>query len=331
MTMSSNSSHVLAVQKNDIHGLHVLPEIAGAEHEFVYEGRHVHISVPTVQDDWYERRSDEFASMSIETWREDGGARIPIICSIKKISVGISIDLDRNLYDLILQRNGDIPNNVRRKIDKILLEADSIRSEAYARWIDIMRWKTFNDRIGRPAHKQGSRHATIIDRLSKNILYNGSYRFTAILLREKDGVTHSEWSAVQSTLQNGDPVPLWFIFYFQGKHRQRVGDFADATINFAIACEAMVRFVFQQDFLRYSELSTGAQELIDEINIRSIINKSKKLKFWPISLNNAMRDIHALFDARNKIVHGQRSHVSREDVDKFSKASEIFIRHFDQD
>ena len=188
-----------------------------------------------------------------------------------------------------------------------LLDAlSATANDAYAYWLRVMRWKSGIGFIGEP-------HL-----ISQSLALNPEleccatdrYFWTArqgVTFPREETVSSQQWDETQSALSSGIQSPIWLDFLFDGEHRSSNRDFVGATLSLAIAFELAIRSLIA------SHLPKDAVEplvfhLIDNSNVRAIMNRIGSLSFWDDEWKAAFDtdNLQRLVQTRNDIMHSAK-------------------------
>jgi hypothetical protein len=329
--MAAHTIRPETIERFEIPGLRIHPEIAGMSHAFTIEGKQVRITLPHIPEhatkgafpSWTGNPSISYAGFKIVN-----GEHVPTVCHVDDVQLTLTAQADFDLpCDYVpTVPIPDMPDDIQQIFESLYMEHRQVAEHAFRYWRDVLRWKTLDGSLGRPpiVH-QGLKH-TVRDALADKVVFGGVIALQGFV-DSREGVDRLKWTEIQNVFDTGAQVPVWFDFLFQGEYRRELGDFTEAVINFAIACELLIRRLLTQEFPDFARISTGATEIVDEVNIRTIINKWRRMSFWSKAWQGSfdIDGLHGLMDARNKVMHRGHTALSGNDSAKYAGIARKFV------
>ena len=220
--------------------LTIVPDLVGARHDFLHQGKRVVINLPALAQVIEGRRMTD----AIESgWHWVGEEDKPQNFHVYVVHVRVR-GQEMEVPDEVLRS----PNTRWQAFDEnkqqslvSLMDALSVTAnDAYAAWLRVMRWKSGIGFIGEPYLL--SRSLARKPRLE--CCATGRHFWTAdqvLTVPREETVSSQQWEEAQSALSSGDQPPIFLDFLFDGEHRARNSDFVGATLSLAIAFESAVR------------------------------------------------------------------------------------------
>ena len=284
--------------------LTIEPSLTGAAHTFDFEEKRVSVTLPPAP----RQGREDSEVISLESWQEVNGEKVPLQYSIYEIAVVVSISDSYNLPIEMLDRPPnayDLLSDVRQQTLKSMAEAHYATGErAFDRWARTMRWKTDQWSIAR------SRVEGVETGWGSVLRQEGTDKrlwvhHNPIVIHLEASVTADQWNFVQSTLLSSEQSPIFVDLLLDAEMHLAASDIRRAIIDAAVAAETFMRSIVQRTLP--TGLGDRVREIIDEANVRRIMNKA-----FPESLallgasavdKDTMSDIHKLLDVRNKLLH----------------------------
>jgi hypothetical protein len=212
----------------------ITPELVGAKHDFIFEGRKVTLTLPNADraDVPFEQRR-----LHLYKWRSEGN--VPLEYAVYEMDIetevadSISVPeevlrLHPNQFDLLTPQE-------RAHLDKVVAEAEQCLSAAFSYWLRMIRWKSAIAYIGEPSIRyagSGQGGAVLRERATKHRMWLQPQVVSVIGSRP---VTSAEWSATQAALTAVKTPPVWFEFLFDSQMRINNNDLVGAVLSLAIA------------------------------------------------------------------------------------------------
>jgi len=268
--------------------------------------------------------------VSIKSYREENGRKIPIALSIKSVDVQVDLGEVVTLPEEVLTRQ---PNPVdllskeqQTQLDKIMNSHTDFADEAFDRWIRILRWKSGNGSIARPEiHGLDSGWGThLLDSATKQRFWRSGVTVTVYL---DHAITLQIWHDVEATIKQRQESPVYVDLMFDGIEQFKVGNLQQSVVDLAVACEAFMRTRVMQNLPK--GLSATVVKYIDEAPIRQV-----QERFFKDTLDNEQKKVlksinsrlHQLFNARNTVLHsGRKEDLTSADCQQYSEATKKLI------
>lgn len=333
--MTNSKINIISWDRFTTRNLIVSPELLGLSHEFTFKNGLAKIELPSV-DNLPKEITDESIRQShdsvltIRSYREEGGRKIPVGISVNSIDVIVSLSKTINLPSEVLTRHPNpidlLSDKQQKRLDEISKSHRDVSSGAFDRWVRILRWKSNNGSICRPEFHGGESGWSnyLLDDTTKWRFWSGPIIIPVYL---QAPITLSEWRAVEETLKLGQESPIYVDSMFDGIEQFKIGNLQQSVIYLAVACEAFMRARVMQNLPE--GLTKSVLQYIDEANIRQVQSHLFKdtLREEQISLLKSINSrLHQLFDARNIILHsGQKEDLTSADCQKYIEATKKLI------
>jgi hypothetical protein len=309
--------------------LRISPELAGKSHTFPYMGKQITVKLPSIpKNPSFSEWHGDHKIRPVGWQRTENGEHLLKACLVESVEVRVDGETDVSVPEdyLASRERADLPEATAKKLQDIIEAHDEITAHAFTHWRDVMRSKTLDGSLGRAVTSWQARHPIVWDSLTNRYVYTGIIKMGGVF-DSSDGMKDAQWTEIEALLAAGARMPVWFDFLFQGEYRNHLGDRVEAVVNFAIACELLIRRLFLQEMPNFGHISQGAMEVIDEVNVRAIMNKWPRMAFWSSSWQSSFaRDaLQKLLDTRNKVVHRGHRVISDEERAKFAKVARQFV------
>jgi len=268
--------------------------------------------------------------VTIKSYREEAGCKLPLAVSVKSVDVQVDLDEVVTLPEEVLTRQ---PNPVdllskeqQTQLDKIMNSHTDFADEAFDRWIRILRWKSDNGSIARPEiHGLDSGWGThLLDSATKRRFWRSGVTVTVYL---DHAITLQIWHDVEATIKQGQESPVYVDLMFDGIEQLKVGNLQQSVVHLAVACEAFMRTRVMQNLPK--GLSATVVKYIDEAPIRQV-----QERFFKDTLDNEQKKVlkstnsrlHQLFNARNTVLHsGRKEDLTSADCQQYIGATKKLI------
>jgi len=290
----------------------IIPELVGAKHRFVFEGRNVTLTLPDVDhvDLPFEQRR-----LHLHKWRSEG--MVPLEYQVYDLDleteVADSVRVPEEVVRLAPNQFHLLTPQERAHLDKVVAEAGQFLRAAFGYWLRVLRWKSAIAYIGEPniryaGDDQGG--AVLRERATEHRMWLQPGLISVVGSRP---VTVAEWSATQAALSACKTPPVWFEFLFDSQMRINNNDLVGAVLSLAIALEVNLRFIFSDD-LRKANLQPVVLEVFDLANMRALLTRLKKMRQWDGSwaASTDLSAFHRLMDYRDGVMHAAKT----ENIDK---------------
>jgi hypothetical protein len=286
----------------EIDRLAIVAELVSAQHQFVFNGKNVTVSLPGLD------RAGlpvELQRIRLYKWKSDGN--VPLEYAARSLAVEMElpdpIHVPQEILHLPAKQFELFEPSERDRLDRIVKEAGEDLRAAFSEWLKVLRWKSGIGYIGEPSISYGGDHqsAALCERATGHRLWTQT---GVIVLQAGRPLTEADWSATQSALLDLKQVPLWFDFLFDSEMRLNNKDLVGAVLSLSIALEANIRFIFFGE-LSKANLDPVVVDVFDLTNIRPLLDRLKKTKHWNSEWASAadMSTFHRLMDLRNKVMH----------------------------
>jgi len=315
----------------------VAPELLGLSHEFPFKDGQIEIELPSTGK-LPEEITDESVSIvesrdsivTIKSYREEYGRKIPIEFSINSVDVQVCLDETITLPEEILTRKSNPVDLLSKKqltqLNRIMKSHTNLAAEAFDRWIRILRWKSNNGSIARPEfHGFESGWGTyLLNGATKRRIWRNPFILTFSIVSP---ITLSIWRDVETTLKLGQESPVYIDSMFDGIEQFRVGNLQQSVVYLAVACESFMRARVMQNLPE--GLTAAVVRYIYEANIRQIQEHLFKDTLNDVQaklLKSINSRLHQLFDARNTILHsGYKQDLTPADCQKYVQATKNLV------
>jgi len=284
----------------------VSPDLVGITHSFNFRDRKVEIRLPALEtNNDGSLRKDKIECYS---WKNRDGNLIPLKYHVYCIDVTIGVPDQLAIPEEALKvppkREELFTPSQKELLDQLVGSHAELAAQAIEYWLRVIRWKSHIGYIGQPRlvnHASGWR--AYLQEVSNG---HSFWAETAVLVVEReDPVTQEHWLATQLALTAGVKPPIWFSFLFNAEHQLENSDRTGAVLSMAIAFEAMIRTLITRDLASGTVVDPMVLEIIDNANLRSILNRLKKMKFWSAAWDKHadFSLFHQLMNARDRIMH----------------------------
>jgi hypothetical protein len=301
--------------------LEVEPKLLGLFHEFHYDNSLVKVVLPSSDCLTLPRQSDQ--RLRVRTRRKlDDGKEEPYGIEVMSVDVTVfkdqTIQIPAQALDVYPNAYNLFSEDQCKKLEELTEEYSTIARESFDLWLRTLRWRSMKWYIGRPEiHGIESGWSTyLLDDTQKRFwvsaICGGTVYFT-------EPITMIEWESVERSLKNGEKPPIYYDLMFDARGHFRLGDYARAVVDAAVACETYLRTLVAQELPE--ELNETLKKYIDDANIGQVLNH-----FIPKILNDDEGErfskikskLHELFNARNGILHsGRFEGITEEKCKKF--------------
>jgi hypothetical protein len=301
---------LLDVEVNSFHRfsldrLSVTPELLGAAHRFTYEGKEIVLSIPKADKD-----SVPFDQRRVHCWKWKAEGNVPLEYSVYNIDLEIELTKPLRIPEAVMQRPPNqfelIGDEEQKRLNSIVRDAANAAKKSFEYWMSVIRWKSGIGHIGEPrvryASDQGS-GAVLRERTTGHRVWLGP---SVIVGRGDKSVSLPQWDATQEALSAGKDPPIWFGFLFDSEQRANNNDFTGSILSLAIALDVNVRRVFSHG-LQHTE--AAVLDVLDQANLRSLLNRMKKLSYWDDDWKNAadLSIFNDLMTRRDQIMHSAKT------------------------
>ena len=286
--------------------------LEGAGHEFTFEGFAVRVKLPPAT-----RAGDDDDARLRITDRSAGEAPVQFdVCD-----VDVEVDQHNTAEILALVESRGWP---ARDVD-LVADVAEFAGRAFDHWLRIVRWRTKQWRIGRPgAYLPATFGACTLyehrinRRLSEPI---------AALPTTDHHVTLEQWAEIQATLSAHLRAPLFYDLYFDGREHLAAQDLRRAVMDFASACEVLLKTLLdrrmpEQRYGSSREYLLGAQR-------RALLNGFAPSLLEPCVegvLRLHRQDLDELFAASSDVLHSDHpSRITEARCVQFGRATSALL------
>jgi hypothetical protein len=287
----------------------VTPELLGAVHKFALGGYQMTVSVPTL-----DKESVPLDQKRVECYKWQAAGNIPREYKVSSIDLEIEqnaalrvpeelLRLPPNQYDVLTSEE-------QKQLDGMVNNAGQLARKGFEYWLSVIRWKSGIGHIGEPQVRYASDQgggAVLRERTTGQRIWLQPRGFVVIGSKP---VSQTQWEATQAALAVGRIPPVWFGFLFDGEQRVNNNDLTGAILSLAIALEVNVRRLFSHGL---EESEPVVLEVLDQANLRSLLNRIKKLSYWDSAWADAtnLSVFNQLMTHRDQIMHSAKT----EDID----------------
>lgn len=316
----------------EISGLHITPDILGAQCTFEIDGYSARIILPSIDVSGLREEEDGNDLIEFHAYREKDGIRAPKYFDVLEICLEIKVreaiqlptqlmNVRNNAYELLSPTEEQLLNDTARKYE-------SVADHVFDVWCKVARWKSGNGDIGRPNVKHSrARSVRFCEISTGKPIWLGGSGFKVSIDNVKP-ISSTEWATINQTLLTYQRSPPDIDFYFDGSEHLKHGDLSRCVIDFAISAELAIRRNLRE------RLTQHLQEEISERIIRSQITDIFPKygptifgeRLWNTISNSTKQTISDLFKRRNVLVHYANSEgLSRASCEIYRQALvEIF-------
>jgi len=280
----------------------VMPELLGANHNFIFQGKPIELRVPKET-----KKSDEKVNNSevdAITWK----AKDVSLYKIRSIDILIDIGEDLDIPEEALRtspRRGELLSSKQEAyLDSISAEHSDIAKSALKYWLSIMRWKTRNADLGEPQieRNESGWSTRLISTETNHPFWASTYWISGELYI---GITKAQWNDIQKTLSDKITPPPWFDFIFEAILHLKNYDPVAAILNAAIAHELILRSLLSLHLSSESSKQSIISKILDRSNLRTIENHRKIMSIWDDEWERQYdnSDFNKLMNSRDAIMH----------------------------
>lgn len=292
-----------------VKNIHVDRELLGRSHEFPFNGFTVVFRLPSLHEVVDTANSEYLDAASVATYvHAVDGAQVPRTVNIHRIYAIVRKDQPVNFSDAVLAAS-DAPEETLtdqdvKTFDEIYLEARSIGGRATAHWLNLLRWRVRNFRIGRPDLMQDTIGVAETYDVETGVRLN--LRYPKMTFAPFQSVTLTHWTEAEELLKSESDVPAYISLLQDAEDCFDRGDYRRTLIDLAVSMEVLMRTKVLNALP--DTLDRDIRAVIEQANISQYANKwfpnllddNEKQLYRKGKLNTALT---SLFDARNKIMH----------------------------
>jgi hypothetical protein len=301
----------------------VTPELLGGAHKFVLDGHQMTLSVPKA-----DKESVPLHQRRVECWKWKTAGKIPLEYMIYSVDLEIEIDRALRVPDAVIQLP---PNQInlftieeQGRLNSIVSDAAVLAKKGFEHWISVIRWKSGIGYIGEPQVRYASDHgggAVLRDRATGHRIW---LEPKTIIAPARKLVTADEWDAAQKALSAEKAPPVWFGLLFDSEQRANNDDITGSILTLAIALEVYVRRIFSHGL---QDTEPVVQEVLDQANLRALLNRIKKLSVWNGDWEDAanLSLFNQIMTRRDQIMHSAKiEDIDRRELKKMHAAVKRF-------
>jgi hypothetical protein len=294
--------------------LSIVAPLAAASHEFMFEDFRVRVELPPEA-----RAGDGDEARMIVTSRRTAD-KSPLTFGVRDVDVQIDQPDTTDILAFI-----DSPN--REDVDtEFITPMGKFAVRAFDNWLRVLRWRSLNWSIGRLGRDQRASWGTYLrEKGTHRLLAAGVHYFFASSDRP---FTIELWSDIQATLERGRTSPLFYDLYFDGQEHLAEEDFRRAVVDFANACEVLLKTLLDRRVP--DDLYGPARDYILRAQASVLLHR-----FGPTLLGEAAaavfrgcrHDVEQLFAARNDALHShQPGALTAERCQQFRAATAVLLK-----
>jgi hypothetical protein len=234
--------------------------------------------------------------------------KIPVEYQVNNLDVEIVLELPIRVPEKILhlhpnQYDAFTPRE-QEELSRTVTEMGDIVSRAFEHWLRVLRWKSGVGHIGEPSvrYAAGDGGGTVLrERATGHRFWLQGHTITAY---GRQAVSLAGWKSTQTALNTNKEPPVWFDFLFDGEMRINNKDLIGAVLSLAIALEVNIRTIFSRE-LQKGTVEPTILEIFDQTNLRSLLNRIKKLRFWSKEWDAAtdLSTFNSLMNYRDRVMH----------------------------
>lgn len=285
----------------------IVPGLVAATHEFIFEGKKAIFSLPGPEKEtgYYDQRRIE-----CRAWKTEG--HVPLEYDVHSLDVEIELEDTIRVPEAIRHLNPNqfelLQPNEQERLNKTVSETGAELHKAFAYWLRVLRWKSGIGYIGEPSVSYAGGHqggAVLCERSTGHRMWLQGHSISVVGNRP---VTSEQWVATQGALTAGKTPPVWFDFLFDAEMRINNDDLVGGVLSLAISLEVNVRFVFSHH-LRKASVEPVILEIFDQTNLRSLLNRFKKMRDWNSdwAAANDFSTFNSLMSHRDGVMHSAKT------------------------
>lgn len=288
-------------QRYSLQRLTIDPTLKGASHTFEHAGHKVEVKLPSQESK--SPHLDFAAGLYCSHWRRDVPVEYHVLSADVFVEVDRLLDIPEQALKIPPRHEEFFEPKQVKELDKISNLHRQIATQSIHLWIDVLRWKAKAPRIGEPTIVGGARGWG--PRLENVADGHKFWVENQVLSPEPDDVvTAAHWACAGQVLASAERPPVWIGFIFDAVQRHCNSDQRGAALSAAIGLEVLMRSILAR------RLPTGGNdplviELLDLSNLRSIINRRKKIGSWSSAWESHFNEslFNQLLNCRDAIMH----------------------------
>lgn len=304
----------------------IAPSLPGSEHCFEYQGYPITIVLPSKpskkeEENWKSR-------IYCRSWKKTSTGLRPSGYEVNDVDVYLDTGRQRLIpNDPFRRRRNTLFNKQERaSLEKLRSKYEIIIDEAFAYWVDVLRWKTgFLGTCRYITERQKvSWSMDLLETKTRERFFSASQ---SILVSASSYISKRSWTSVQKAVSFNAQVPLWHIYLAEADHQIGIGQTRRCIIDLAIAIESLIR-VLTSDFISDSA-TPKFHSFVDRISVMQLFEKWNQLGFKSKHWRDIREDkkyIKEIIDKRNGIMHrGESPDISNEERGRLFNAARNFI------
>lgn len=306
--------------------LEIDTSLAGRAHHFRFEGADIQVHLPH-----HEEASEvhEDGRMWTIGWRLPNHE--PTEYLVHDVSVYVFVSDPTRVREQVEEARGPSGMLTAGSIASNDTLADLLRRlgdralRAATHWTRIVQWRTDRWYIGRPRHQSHLSPGTwLLDARTDERIVNGPIRLTG---STSSPLVESDWENIQSALTADRECPLFYSLLFDGQEHLSQGDYRRAIVDFAVACEVLLRFLLDRDTpdgmappLRAYVLRAQARTLLDRF-LPVLLAPS-----WLTASRAQVATLRQLLERRNALMHHHEPpQITHQECYSFFKATASLV------
>jgi hypothetical protein len=293
--------------------LSIVAGLAGASHRFMFEGRNTRVRLPAAD----RAGSDDDSRLYVTTRRTVD--HVPLVFDVHDVDVIVDQPASPEILAILQSdKNSVVP-------DGLVSAMGDFAERGFNNWLRVMRWRTRHWSIGRLRRHQRATWGTYLHEQGTDRILAPSV--TTIKVAADRPIAVQEWEDVQSVLTLGAQAPLFYDLYFDGMEHLVSEDFRRAVVDFANACEVLLKTLLDQGVPQ--ALIAPAREFLLRAQASVLLNR-----FGPALLDMERSSkvgqhrvaLEQLFAARNDVLHSHRPDaLTHARCVQFSIATEVLL------
>ena len=318
----------------------VSSRVLGKRHEFKFEKHNVEVALPN--PDIAEVAEEPSMLSQAEKYRvaiagrstddQNMPTRIAIESADIVIQLPMKVEIDLRMLETPPNRPEFAGEEQVQELNALSEEYSNLASRAFEYWLRVMRWKSEDPTIGRPAIRgfESGWSTYLVSPKSRTRFWAGPLAFDIVV---KDPIDIRTWNEVEKALNQSLEPPLYYNYLFDSIEHSKTDDLPQAVVELSTSSELFIRTKTMQAVS--IDLLPVMRDYLDEANIRFVMRKfflellSKKgAKYF----KRISSSLHALFNDRNTILHsGRKEDLSRDEFLRYLDATRKLIHMADDE
>ncbi|MET0656748.1 MAG: hypothetical protein ABW110_01165 [Steroidobacteraceae bacterium] len=210
-------------------------------------------------------------------------------------------------------------------LNEAIRSLGELAQRAVEHWFRIVQWRTNRWPIGRRrGNSEAESSTSLFSAVDDRRVAGGS---TRIVVWHDHPLTEGQWTDIESTLAEGLSSPIFYQLYFDGQEHFVGGEYRRAVIDFAVACEVLLKTLVERN--TPSALFAPAKKYLLRAPAHVLLNRflpSLVDPQWVQGNRDVVKRLKDLFEARNHVVHAHRHRtLSRADCTGFMDATKRLL------